>query len=257
MHHPPANGFALNQAVVFVPAFAEEMNKSRHVVAQTARRFAALGIGVLLIDLLGCGDSTGSLEDATWDTWRDDIDLASGWLHDYGYRRLLVWGMRLGGLLAAECAADPGGAYERCILWQPVVSGDTFLSQFLRLAVANVMLSGSTAGVSVAQLRSRLAGGETIEVAGYPLTPALAASLGLAALTRPLCPVEWFEVVAEHGRAPSPAALRVAEGWRANGTEVTMKAVGGESFWGAANAAELVQCPTLVEATASAAESWV
>lgn len=257
MHHPPANRFALNRAVVFVPAFAEEMNKSRHVVAQLARRLAASGIGVLLIDLLGCGDSTGTLEDATWDAWRDDIDLATGWLRDHGYGRLLVWGMRLGGLLAAECAADSGGVYERCILWQPVVSGDTFLSQFLRLSVANLMLSGSTAGVSVAQLRSRLAGGETIEVAGYRLTPALAASLGMAALSRPLCPVEWFEVVAEQGRAPSPAALRVAEGWRASGTEVTMTTVAGESFWGAANAAELVQCPTLVDATATAAESWM
>lgn len=245
--------------MLFVPAFAEEMNKSRHVVAQTARRLAAQGIAVLLIDLYGCGDSAGHLEDATWEIWREDIALATRWLQDHGYGRLIIWGMRLGGLLAAECSIDSPALYERCVLWQPVLNGDVFLTQFLRLRVASAMLSGSPSGVSVNQLRACLADGEAVDVAGYRLTPALAASFVQRKLghLRPACSLEWFEVVADEGGAPSPPVSRLIAEWCASGTAVALRVVQGESFWGTANAAELVQCSSLVEATALAAESWL
>lgn len=260
IHHPPAErSRETGQVVLFVPAFAEEMNKSRHVVAQTARRLAAQGIGVLLIDLYGCGDSTGDLEDATWEIWREDIALATRWLQDHGYGRLIIWGMRLGGLLAAECGVDSPAVFERCVLWQPVLNGDAFLTQFLRLRVANAMLSGSPSGASVGQLRACLADGEAVDVAGYRLTSALAASFVPRRLEhlRPACPVDWFEVVADEGRVPSPVISRLIGDWRAGGTEVVLRVVEGESFWGTANAAELVQCSALAEATALAAELWL
>jgi len=258
VHHVPAKGSKTGQAIVFVPAFAEEMNKSRHVVAQTARRICEQGVGVLLIDLYGCGDSSGHFEDATWETWRADVALATRWLQDYGYSRLMIWGMRLGGLLAAACAVDSPAVYERCILWQPVISGDSYLTQFLRLRVANALLSGAPAGTSVGQLRSRLLAGDEVDVAGYRLGAALATGFMQHTLlqARPLCPIEWFEVVADRGRAPAPLISRLAEEWRAGGSALGLTTVEGESFWAAANAAELVQCLALVEATALAARSW-
>jgi len=258
VHHRPNERSATGRAVVFVPPFAEEMNKSRHVVAQTARRICDMGIGVLLIDLYGCGDSSGDFADATWDTWREDVALATDWLQICGYRRVVLWGMRLGGLLAAECALAAPTLYDRCILWQPVISGEAFLTQFLRLRVANAMLSGAAAGTSVAQLRTSLLAGEAVEIAGYRLSPGLASGLIARTLlpARPSCPIEWFEVVAERGRPPAPATARLVDEWRAAGSTLSLSVVEGEAFWGTANSAELVQCPTLVEATALAAGAW-
>jgi exosortase A-associated hydrolase 2 len=234
------------------------MNKSRHVVAQAARKLAARGVGVLLIDLLGCGDSTGNLDEATWAAWREDVRLGADWLRSHGHERIVCWGMRLGAVLAVECARELGAAVERCVLWQPVLSGSTFLTQFLRLRIANEMLSQSGRGVSVASLRARLAAGETLEIAGYPLTPQLASDLEARALeaSPPPCPVDWIEITPDAERGASSAALRVAEGWRSEGVDVKVSVVVGEQFWAAANAIELVQCPELVEATAAVAEDW-
>ncbi|WP_229425321.1 hypothetical protein [Massilia sp. Se16.2.3] len=52
-------------ALVYVHPFAEEMNRSRRMAALQARALAARGIGVLQLDLHGCGDSVGDFGDAT------------------------------------------------------------------------------------------------------------------------------------------------------------------------------------------------
>ncbi|MFC6669027.1 hypothetical protein [Marinobacterium aestuariivivens] len=50
---------AAAQAVLFLPAFAEEMNLSRAVVARQARMLAECGYFVVLLDYFGTGDSEG------------------------------------------------------------------------------------------------------------------------------------------------------------------------------------------------------
>ncbi len=52
------------------------MNKSRRMAALQARAFAAMGFGVLQIDLFGCGDSSGDFSDARWDIWKQDLAIA-------------------------------------------------------------------------------------------------------------------------------------------------------------------------------------
>ena len=74
---------------------------------------------------------------------------------------------------------------------------------------------------------------------------------------RPPCPVHWFEVTAEMQRPLPPAASRVIDSWRAQDTAVTLTPLEAEAFWGATNAAELVQCQDLVDATAQAAPAWL
>lgn len=256
LYHEPTG--TVRAGVIFVPAFAEEMNKSRHVVAQMARRLAASGVGVLLIDLQGCGDSTGTLEDSSWDDWREDLRLATGFMRQRGHDALVLWGMRLGAVLAAQCASERPSDFVRCLLWQPVAQGEAHLSQFLRLRMANALLSGAKQGETGKQLRARLAGGESLEIAGYRLSSAMAAALERLDLgsIRPPCPVDWFEVLPEANRALPVAAARVIEQWRDAGTDVSLTPIVGEPFWGATNAAELVQCESLVEGTMRVAKGW-
>lgn len=256
MYHPPHG--VPRGSVVFVHAFAEEMNKSRHIVAQASRRLAAQGLGVLLMDLKGCGDSTGSLVDASWDDWRDDVRLAVGHMRRLGHGPLVLWGMRLGAMLAAQGASDAQDAVARCVFWQPVTQGESHLVQFLRLRLANAMLSGAKDGESGKALRARLAAGESLEIAGYPLSSSMSASLermNLEAL-RPPCPVHWFEVIAQPQQPLPAAAVRVTSAWTALGSALTVTPLVAEPFWGATNATELVQCPALVEATAHEARAW-
>jgi exosortase A-associated hydrolase 2 len=160
--------------------FAEELNKSRRMAALQARAMAAAGYTVLQIDLLGCGDSSGDFGDATWEAWLADVELACDWLQQQTATPLWLWGQRTGCLLANE-AANRMQRPVNLLFWQPVVSGKQFLQQFLRLKLAAEILGGESKGV-MERLRKQLQQGESVEVAGYLLSPALAAGLEKAEL---------------------------------------------------------------------------
>ena len=238
--------------MVYVPPFAEEMNKARRMASLQARRLAGVGVAVAAVDLLGTGDSSGDFGDATWDAWKEDVAQAVRLLEARGCKSISLWGLRLGALLALDFAAGAGRTFERFVLWQPVASGEQFLTQFLRLKVANQMLAGGDqARGGTRQLRAALAAGQCLEIAGYELAPALANAidrLSLIELAPARGPVHWFEVAAQAAGSLSPAGQRVVDAWRSRGTEVISQSVAGEPFW---TTQEIAECPELLEATAS------
>lgn len=235
--------------IVYVHPFAEEMNKSRRMAALQARSLAASGYSVLQIDLFGCGDSNGDFVDANWDIWRNDVALAARWLSQRVAGGLTLWGLRLGALLALDtaqaCDPQPTGF----VIWQPAMTGDALLTQFLRLRLASDMLSGGGAATGVQELRAQLDAGSPMEIAGYMLSPKLAAALGNLRLSK-LQPangeVYWLEVVSQNGRGLSPAAQRVAESWTSGGVRLRTQCVTGPAFW---STVEATECPALITAT--------
>ncbi|WP_306391363.1 hydrolase 2, exosortase A system-associated [Telluria beijingensis] len=175
LYHAPSG--PCRGALLYIHPFAEEMNRARRMAAVQARAFAAHGVAVLLLDLHGCGDSGGDFADASWAGWLADIEDGRAWLERRSGQRAGLWGLRLGALLALEAASTAAPA--RLLLWQPVTDGDSHLKQFLRLRVAADMLQGTSEG-SVAALRTQLAAGTTLEIAGYGLAPALADGMAAA-----------------------------------------------------------------------------
>jgi exosortase A-associated hydrolase 2 len=251
LFHPPAG--ACRGALLYVPPFGEEMNKSRRMAALQARDLAARGYGVLLLDLYGCGDSSGDFGQARWDLWKQDLALGQRWLHERLGVPVSLWGLRLGALLALDFARGAIEPVANLLLWQPVQSGATFLTQFLRLRIANDMLSDDKEkGGGTKALREALRAGESLEVAGYELAPALAdaiESLDAAALVVTNCPVHWFEALPADGRPISPAAAKVTAAWEAAGAAPQIHLVTCPPFWATQ---EVTECPALVAATTSA-----
>ena len=246
--HGPADGHAGN-GIVYVHPFCEEMNKARRMAARQSRQLAAAGHAVLQIDLFGCGDSSGELRDARWQIWKRDVMAAIGWLKTRVAGPVSLWGLRLGATLAADLARDPGLGIEHLILWQPVGSGEQFLTQFLRLRLAAEMLAEGAAQSGVRELRQALARGSPLEIAGYDLHPLLAAeidALRLADLAPAAKRVHWLEVSAQAEPALGPASRRTVETWRARGLEVRVAAVNGEPFW---STLEITECQALLAAT--------
>lgn len=252
LYHAPAPGRPCRGALVYVHPFAEEMNKSRRMAALAARRLAGEGVAVLQVDLHGCGDSSGDFAEVRWETWLEDIALARDWLERRAGMRAGLWGLRLGALLALDFARLDGKRLERLVLWQPVTGGATFLTQFLRLRLAQDMLGvgdGERKGTDA--LRQSLLGGETLEIAGYELAPELAAAIDgcdAASLVPGGIPVDWFEVVPEAGRPMPPGRRRVADGWLERDVDLRVHLVTGLPFWGTQ---EIAECGQLVEATVS------
>lgn len=249
LYHAPQG--ACRGGVLYLHPFGDEMNKARRMAALQARELAALGYGVLQIDLYGCGDSSGDFNDARWEAWLDDAAAGLAWLRAQLGQPVSVWGLRTGALLALECArAD--GAVARVALWQPVPSGAAYLTQFLRLRTANAMLAeDGDKNSGTKALRETLRGGASLEVAGYEIAPALADALEAREAIKlgvTGCPVHWFDIGSGAARAITPAVARVTAAWEQQGVDVRVHQVDAAQFWATQ---EITECPPLLAATSS------
>jgi exosortase A-associated hydrolase 2 len=242
LYHPAAG--ACRGAVLYVHPFAEEMNRSRRMAALQARALAAHGVAVLQIDLLGCGDSSGESADMRWSAWKADLAAAHTWLAERTGQPAVLLGLRLGALLAADYARSAAAPLAGLALWQPVHAGSAYINQFLRLRLASDMLAGGDGATGTASLRTALASGEVLEVAGYELHPDLVRELdqiALAELKVAGLPLHWMEVAATAGRPLPPVAARIIETLGAQVHQVE-----GPQFWATQ---EITECPALIEAT--------
>lgn len=237
-------------ALLVLPPFAEEMNRSRPQLALLGRRLAAAGHAVLLPDLHGTGDSDGDFADATVDGWQQDLAAVAAHAAAGGLVIDTLLGLRFGALMAAPALAQLPAA--RLLLWQPVLSGEAVLTQLLRTRVAAAMMSGGQAGESVPGLQQRLASGQSLEVAGYEISPALASGLRELRLPPALparATVHWLDVASSADSPLSRPAAQLIEQWNAAGNPVAHRRLPGEPFW---TSAEISLCPALVEASLEA-----
>jgi exosortase A-associated hydrolase 2 len=252
LYHSPQPGVECRGAIIYVHPFGDEMNKARRMAAMQARALAAIGFGVLQMDLFGCGDSSGEFADARWDIWKQDLAIARNWLEHKVTAPVSLWGLRLGALLVLDFARSLGHTIDRIVLWQPVISGESFLTQFLRLRLANEMLAadaGTEKATGTNTMRISLKAGNTLEVAGYELTPELATAIdGLKAaeLVVTKSPIHWFEIVAEPGRPMPPAGAKVVSAWKQNEVDLHLHLVSCLPFWATQ---EISECAELVSAT--------
>ncbi len=244
----PADSVGPGRGVLFFPAFAEEMNKSRRIVAQQARALACRGCTVLLVDPFGTGDSEGDFGEADPATWSEDVRYAMGWLQNEGVSGLYFWGMRLGALLALDSARRHAERVDGVWLWQPVAGGKQFLTQFLRLRLA-ADLMGAGEKITTGSLRESLAAGDAVEVAGYELSPALAAGIDALDLRELLAAyagrLAWLELLAAEDRPVPVVTRRLLDAVREEGRDIAFRTLVCEPFW---SLPELVQAPALIDA---------
>lgn len=251
--HPP-RGSVARGAVLYVHPFAEEMNKSRRMAALFSRTLSEAGFGVLQIDLLGCGDSSGEFGDASWEDWRADVAVGVAWLQERLPLPLTLWGLRAGSLLAASVAVDLEKR-PNFVFWQPVISGKQHWQQFMRLKAAAALGSGNGKDV-LDGLRQQLGAGDNVEIAGYSISPRMAEGLAAAELLSGAGQggrVAWLEMSARPLGEISPIALQRIEAWRAAGWQVDARAVNGPAFW---QTSEIEEAPALIEATLGVMRAW-
>ena len=144
-------------ALLYLPPFAEELNRSRHMAARAAQAFAQAGWHVLQIDLHGTGDSEGDFGDASWDSWCEDLTQAHAWLHArVGDATIGLWSLRAGSLLGATWLAQQSLDLP-WLAWQPVFNGATYLTQFLRIRLGADLATSAQANHVLADLDRRIA----------------------------------------------------------------------------------------------------
>jgi exosortase A-associated hydrolase 1/exosortase A-associated hydrolase 2 len=255
VYYPPIDGVEPKGDLLVVPAFAEELNRCRSMVAMQARQLSLLGCGVLVIDPYGTGDSDGDFSEATWAQWRQDFRLGIAWLRSFGNGCCGLWGIRLGALMAIELAAEDS-EITRLLLWQPVVNAKTYFTQFLRIRVA-ADIERRDGVRSVDELRRQTESGQLIDVSGYSIGPILAKELD-SLKTPALTSIEsksiyWFETLPSAEANVSRESIRVMDEWRAAGIALQLHKVLGSSFW---QVHERVTAPDLIHACATVVGAW-
>jgi len=255
--HSSLSDVVEKKALLVCPPFADEMNKSRHILTQLSSQLNQKHCDVLLVDLYGTGDSEGELIDATWEKWCEDIINGMHWLKAEGYQSISLLGVRLGALLVADVLSREGDLIDNVILWQPVSNGELAMKQFLRLRTASQMMEEGSANKSAKELLEALNRDGSIEVAGYDLSFVLfdrVRSLKLKsfvdALKKKKC--WWLDVVAERGGEPTPASKRVCKELQEGGVSIKLFTAEGEPFW---STIELGYADELVSKTVDAMSS--
>ena len=233
--------------VLYLHPFAEEMNKSRRMAALACRALAEAGHAVLQIDLRGCGDSSADFGDATWADWVADVRLGLSCLDErFPGTPLWLWGLRAGCLLAAADWDRPVNH----LFWQPMTSGKLALQQFLRLKLAAEMAGGTSKGLMDA-MKTELAAGRAVDVAGYRLGAGLATGLEAARLAPTGAPgrVAWLELSTREDATLTPVSEQAIKSWQDAGWVVRSQIVQGPGFWATS---EIELAPALIARTVEA-----
>ncbi|HWI13376.1 MAG TPA: hydrolase 2, exosortase A system-associated [Burkholderiales bacterium] len=221
--------------VLVVPPFAEEMNKTRRMLAELSIRLADRGIVTVVPDLYGTGDSAGDFGVVDWQTWQRDIGSVAAWAAARGMPVDRLLAVRLGAALALDCIASGNlpDTYRHTVFWQPVFDGARFVTQFLRLRTAASLTAAQKESVS--DLRASLQAGQVVDVAGYALSPRLAASVNACAMPEVL-PVEFgrvtcIEITRSADVGITAPLAQLCERSVASGGSASTHTVVGEPYW--------------------------
>lgn len=240
---------------LYIPPFGEEMNRCRSSVAEQAKKLCMAGYNVLLLDLFGTGESTGDFADASIDIWKQNIVVASQWLEEKTGSDIGLWGCRLGATLATLIANESEQQHTKLLLWQPVLTGKTFMTQYLRLRIAYLM-ARELPKEDTKGMREALKNGDTLEVAGYLLKSDLVSSidqLKMSNLTQLNSQtIYWHERIVEPADDLSPASKKMIAKLVEQGVTVTAKEFNDSAIW---SSYERVDSPELIANTLSLLET--
>lgn len=220
--------------IVFAPPFGEEMNRCRSLVATQARSFARAGYSCTLVDFYGTGDSEGQLRDASLAVWESNVREVIETVQLDCPAPVILWGLRLGGLLALHFSMLPGLRPRDIILWQPVSSASLYITQVLRQRVASLMVR-DLPPETTKEIRHRLAEGEDVEVSGYTLSGTLVEqieSIDVSGMSR-LCEgtIYWLEHVTEPGKEIGLASRKFVDQLSQQGNSVDVRTFCDPPIW--------------------------
>jgi uncharacterized protein len=167
--HEPAAEAPAREAFVFCHPFAEEKLWTHRSFVAMARRLAERGHPVLRFDFLGNGDSDGAFAEFSLTGALADVARAAAEVRRRtGRARVSLLGLRLGATIAA-LSADRLDGIDRLILWAPVVDGNRYMQEQLRVNLATQLTIYKEVRQDRAALVAEMRGGATVNVDGYPL----------------------------------------------------------------------------------------
>jgi alpha/beta superfamily hydrolase len=145
--HPPARAVPEAPAVLLCSPFGPEAIRSYRMLRLLADRLAAAGCPVLRFDYHGTGDSPGDDDVASLPGWAGDLGTAHRELVARSGKSAVAWvGLRLGASLCSLAAQAVRPAPGLVVLWDPVISGLSFLETYRSHSGPNIGVAFETMG---------------------------------------------------------------------------------------------------------------
>jgi exosortase A-associated hydrolase 2 len=162
-----------HMGVVLCHPFGEEKLWSHRVFVTFARALAAEGYHVLRFDYRGNGDSDGDFAESSVETALEDISTAIDLLKERtGVVSVCLVGLRLGATLAGA-AAEGRSDIARLVLWAPIVDGNRYMQELLRVNLTTQMAVYRAIRADRQQLVEQLREGALVNVDGYDISHAM------------------------------------------------------------------------------------
>ena len=172
-HYSPQDSNLTAGAVILIPPFAEEMNRSKRMYVLTARQLANAGFHVFCFDLVGTGDSECEFQDCSYVDWSQNIKDVYAHVTKSHSCSVHFIALRFGALLLADFLRENSENVKTCIFWDPVESGEVFFRQLIRTKLAADMAIGSEKKTSE-ELMVELSDQGYLEIGGYAINQPLA-----------------------------------------------------------------------------------
>lgn len=159
--------------VLLIGPFASERHFSYHPWVRWARFLATKQIEVLRFDYRGIGESTGELENATFEQWTNDALLVARWLSARSPAvPLFLHGLEMGAVYAANLF--DGGFGDGLLLWSPPNdANDALRATLSHWAGFDQLFEFPDKRKSAADLIRELESGQSVDVQGYEWTARL------------------------------------------------------------------------------------
>lgn len=248
---PPPAGRPVRGAVLCVQPFGDEANLARRVLVAQARRLGFAGWCTLIVDPFGTGDSDGETAQATLGQWRADLLRAAHLARERAPGPFVVWGTRMGALLASELAIALDQLANAFVFWQPAASGAALLDPLLKLSKVGAIARKTEAGPGHPERldpptrhapdgRDAAPADPTLDLAGYRLRADLVEDLRDTTMQPPevgdggtptsVLMLGIQRVVPAAGAAPKVLS-ELAGQWLAAGHLASLRLVQGDPFW--------------------------
>lgn len=158
-----------------------------------SRALSARGLAVQRFHYRGSGNSSGSAENITFESLRDDALAAAEQLRTQAeVPQVAFLGTRFGALVAAAAAATSDGPL---VLWEPVLRAEGYFREAFRARMIRELKQGAVSAPSIDPLLEELRSTGSVEVLGYTIHRSLyESSVGKA-------------LVDELGKRPRPVLL--------------------------------------------------
>jgi uncharacterized protein len=221
VHHAPAGTARDTGVVLFYPGVHEYLS-SHWALRSLASTMAGRGFHVLRFDYRGTGDSAGEPEETTLEACVEDARAACEEIRDVaGISRVSLVGLRLGAVIASLASALET-AVEDLFLWDPVVSGASYLEE-LELLDATMRLR---------LLHPPRRGSD--ELAGYPFPPRVRDSIARIDLCGQEAPTA--RRIGVFVAQPRADVLALRDALERRGTKIDVHVIGSRTSLGQAGA---------------------